>query len=221
MPAKAPRKAAIPRVRPDLSLEIGFGPGRRVCGIDEVGRGPLCGPVVAAAVVLPPGGLPPEIAAQIDDSKAVTRRLREEIEPAIRAHALAFAIAEASAGEIDELNIHRATLLAMKRAFHALPGIPPDAALVDGRFTPDVPCEAVAVVKGDSRSQSIAAASILAKVARDSEMLRLSVQYPHYGWDRNAGYPTPEHLEALTRHGVTPHHRVSFAPVKRQKALGR
>ncbi|MFX7674816.1 ribonuclease HII, partial [Acinetobacter baumannii] len=91
--------------------------------------------------------------------------------------------------EIDDLNINKATLLAMKRAYEALPGVPPDAALVDGRFTPDVPCEAVAVVKGDSRSQSIAAASILAKVARDSEMLRLSAQYPHYGWDRNAGYP--------------------------------
>ncbi|ALG74247.1 ribonuclease HII [Azospirillum thiophilum] len=214
-----PRKAAILRARPDLSLEAGFGPGRRVCGIDEVGRGPLCGPVVAAAVLLPPGGLPPDIAARIDDSKAVNRRLREEIEPAIRAHALSFAIAEASAAEIDELNIHKATLLAMKRAFDALPGIAPDAALIDGRFTPELGCEAVAIVKGDSRSQSIAAASILAKVARDSEMLRLSALYPHYGWDRNAGYPTPEHLDALTRHGVTPHHRVSFAPVKRQKAL--
>ena len=98
MPAKAPRKAAVLRARPDLSLEAGFGPGRRVCGIDEVGRGPLCGPVVAAAVVLPPEGLPPEIAAQIDDSKAVTRRLREEIEPAIRAHALAFTIALTAIG---------------------------------------------------------------------------------------------------------------------------
>lgn len=222
MPRKAsttaPRSPVI-RYRPDLSFETAFGPGRRVCGIDEVGRGPLAGPVVAAAVVLPPEGLPPAIAALIDDSKAMARRLREEVEPAIRAHALAFAIAEASAREIDELNIHKATLLAMKRAYHALGGAAPDAALIDGKFLPDIGCEAIAVVKGDSRSQSIACASILAKVARDSEMLRLSAAHPHYGWDRNAGYPTPEHLAALGVHGVTEHHRVSFAPVKRQKAL--
>ncbi|MFD1626131.1 ribonuclease HII [Azospirillum griseum] len=216
---RAVKASATVRSRPDLSLEIAFGPGRRVCGIDEVGRGPLAGPVVAAAVVLPPDGLPPEIAALIDDSKAMARRLREEIEPAIRAHALAFAIAEASAREIDDLNIHKATLLAMKRAHAALPGLPPDAALVDGKFTPDIGCEALAVVKGDSRSQSIACASILAKVARDNEMLRLAAVHPHYGWERNAGYPTPEHLAALQRHGVTPHHRVSFAPVRAQIAL--
>ncbi|WP_298371611.1 ribonuclease HII [Azospirillum sp.] len=221
--ASAPRPAkigaAVVRHRPDLSFEAAFGPGRRVCGIDEVGRGPLAGPVVAAAVVLPPEGLPPEIAALIDDSKALSRRLRDEIEPAIRAHALAFAVAEASAQEIDDLNIHKATLLAMKRAYLALPGAAPDAALIDGKFTPDLGCEAVAVVKGDSRSQSIACASILAKVARDNEMLRLSAEHPHYGWDRNAGYPTPEHLAALRLHGVTAHHRVSFAPVRAQKAL--
>lgn len=222
MPSPAPRKPAAPRAargRPDLSNEVSLGRGRLVCGIDEVGRGPLAGPVVAAAVVLPPGGLPAEIAAAVDDSKAVTRRLREEIEPAIRAHALAFAIAEASVEEIDRLNIHKATLLAMARAYTALPGVVPEVALIDGKFAPAIGCECHPLVKGDSRSLSIAAASILAKVARDAEMLRLSSLHPHYGWDRNAGYPTPEHLEALRRHGVTPHHRVSFAPVRQQIAL--
>lgn len=222
MPPTATRKPARPRAArsgPDLSNETALGRGRPVCGIDEVGRGPLAGPVVAAAVVLPPGGLPAEIAAGIDDSKAVTRRLREEIEPAIRAHALAFAIAEASVEEIDRLNIHKATLLAMARAYAALPGSAPEVALIDGKFAPAIACECHPLIKGDSRSLSIAAASILAKVARDAEMLRLAALHPHYGWDRNAGYPTPEHLAALERHGVTPHHRVTFAPVRRQIAL--
>ncbi|AWK88934.1 ribonuclease HII (plasmid) [Azospirillum thermophilum] len=223
-PASTPaaKPAGRPRVirsRPDLSMEAGLGRGRLVCGIDEVGRGPLAGPVVAAAVILPAGGLPPEIAAGIDDSKALSRRIREEVEPAIRAHALAFAIAEASVEEIDRLNIHKATLLAMRRAFEALPGPAPEVALVDGKFAPDLPCEAHPLIKGDGRSLSIAAASILAKVARDREMLRLSTLHPHYGWERNAGYPTAEHLAALQRFGVTPHHRVSFAPVAAQKAI--
>ncbi|WP_448206127.1 ribonuclease HII [Azospirillum sp. sgz302134] len=215
---KASRTKA-PRPQPDLSFETALGQGRRVCGIDEVGRGPLAGPVVAAAVVLPPEGLPEQLARAINDSKALSPRAREELEPQIRAHALAVALAEASAEEIDALNIHKATLLAMKRAYEALPGEPPAVALIDGKFKPDLPCHAEAIVKGDGRSQSIAAASIIAKVARDREMARLSERHPQYGWDRNAGYPTPEHLEALRRHGVTPHHRVSFAPVRAQKAL--
>ena len=203
---------------PDLSFEISVGQGRRVCGIDEVGRGPLAGPVVAAAVVLPPDGLPADLARLIKDSKAMTRQQREEAEPAIRAHALAYAVAEALVGEIDSLNIHKATLLAMKRAYEGLTGEAPAVALIDGKFKPELPCLAEAIVKGDGKSQSIAAASILAKVARDREMQRLAELHPHYGWDRNAGYPTPEHLEALQRHGTTPHHRVSFAPVRAQKA---
>ncbi|MBP2315948.1 ribonuclease HII [Azospirillum soli] len=207
------------RSHPDLSFETTLGQGRRVCGIDEVGRGPLAGPVVAAAVVLPPEGLPQALARAINDSKALSRAAREDLEPEIRAHALAFALAEATAAEIDHFNIHKATLLAMKRAYEALTGEPPAVALIDGKFTPDLPCLAEAIVKGDGKSQSIAAASIIAKVARDREMCRLAELHPHYGWDRNAGYPTPEHLEALRRHGVTDHHRVSFAPVREQKAL--
>lgn len=216
---KPPAKPKVPPQRPDLSNERDLGRGRVVCGIDEVGRGPLAGPVVAAAVVLPPDGLPPALAAAINDSKAVSRRLREEVEPAIREHALAWAIAEASVAEIDDINIHKATLLAMSRAYAALSGPAPEVALIDGKFAPALPCEAHPLIKGDGRSLSIAAASILAKVARDREMLRLSTLHPHYGWERNAGYPTPEHLEGLRRFGITPHHRVSFAPVRQQKAL--
>ncbi len=212
-------RAKAPRSQPDLSFETALGQGRRVCGIDEVGRGPLAGPVVAAAVVLPPEGLPEHLARAINDSKALSLRAREELEPQIRAHALAVALAEASAAEIDDLNIHKATLLAMARAYAALPGEPPAVALIDGKFKPELPCLAEAIVKGDGRSQSIAAASIVAKVARDREMTRLAALHPQYGWDRNAGYPTPEHLDALRRHGVTAHHRVSFAPVRAQKAL--
>jgi len=222
MPAKtktATARAKAPRSQPDLSFETALGQGRRVCGIDEVGRGPLAGPVVAAAVVLPPEGLPEHLARAINDSKALSPRAREELEPQIRAHALAVALAEASAAEIDDLNIHKATLLAMARAYAVLPGEPPAVALIDGKFKPELPCLAEAIVKGDGRSQSIAAASIIAKVARDREMTRLAALHPQYGWDRNAGYPTPEHLDALRRHGVTAHHRVSFAPVRAQKAL--
>ena len=221
-PAKAKTattRAKAPRSQPDLSFETALGQGRRVCGIDEVGRGPLAGPVVAAAVVLPPKGLPEHLARAINDSKALSPRAREELEPQIRAHALAVALAEASAAEIDDLNIHKATLLAMARAYAALPGEPPAVALIDGKFKPELPCLAEAIVKGDGRSQSIAAASIIAKVARDREMTRLAALHPQYGWDRNAGYPTPEHLDALRRHGITAHHRVSFAPVRAQKAL--
>lgn len=208
----------MPRTIPDLSFEASFGPGRIVCGIDEVGRGPLAGPVTAAAVILPPGGLPPELAARVNDSKVLSHDLRERIEPAIRAHALAWAIAEASVQEIDDLNILKAALLAMKRAVAQLTP-QPDAALVDGRIAPDIPCTVQCIVKGDSLSQSIACASILAKVSRDSVMERLALDYPQYGWERNAGYPTPEHKAALVRYGVTPHHRRSFAPVRQQLAV--
>lgn len=201
------------RSRPDLSLEAAFGPGRVVCGLDEVGRGPLAGPVTAAAVILPPGGFPPAIAARVDDSKRLSDAAREALAPEIRASALAWAVAEASVEEIADLNILRAALLAMRRAFLALSPIP-DAALVDGKIAPDLPCEIRCVVKGDSLSQSIAAASILAKVDRDRVMRRLASAHPGYGWERNAGYPTPEHLAAVRELGVTPHHRREFAPIR-------
>ena len=217
MPPRKPRTtvAVTPAAIADLSLEAASGPGAVVCGIDEVGRGPLAGPVTAAAVVLP-AVLPDGLALAIRDSKALSEAARDRLAPEIRRHALAYAIAEASVQEIDDLNILRATLVAMRRAFDglALAGVVPTHALVDGKILPELPCPGTAVVKGDSRSLSIAAASIIAKVDRDSVMRELHDQFPGYGWDRNAGYPTARHRDALKRLGATPHHRTSFSPVR-------
>ena len=201
---------------PDLSRVVALGSarGRLICGVDAVGRGPLAGPVAAAAVILPPEGLPPALAARINDSKALSAKAREVLDPGIRTHAQAFAIGVASVEEIDAINILQAALLAMERAVAGL-GRAPDHALIDGNKLPKrLLCPATAVVKGDSLSLSIAAASIVAKVFRDNEMDRLSQKFPAYGWARNAGYGTAEHLEALKRHGATPHHRTSFGPVR-------
>jgi len=221
MPPAARKPRVTAAVKPaaiiaDLSLEAACGPGAIVCGIDEVGRGPLAGPVTTAAVVLPATGLPEGLAAAIRDSKALSEAVRDRLAPEIRRHALAYAIAEASVQEIDDLNILRATLVAMRRAFDGLAalGVVPTHALVDGRILPDLPCPGTAVVKGDSRSLSIAAASIIAKVDRDAVMRELHGQFPGYGWDRNAGYPTAQHRDALKRLGATPHHRTSFSPVR-------
>ena len=180
-----------------------------VAGVDEVGRGPLCGPVTAAAVILDPACLP----TGLNDSKKLSPARRLDLAETIRDSALAHAVAHATVEEIDRLNILRASQLAMCRALAALA---PSAghALVDGNLLPaDLPCPGTAVVKGDGRVLSIAAASILAKVARDSLMVDLAQQHPGYGWERNAGYPTRDHLEALRNLGVTPHHRRSFRPV--------
>ncbi|WP_431858414.1 ribonuclease HII [Azospirillum sp.] len=206
--------------RPDLSLELEYGPDAVVCGVDEVGRGPLAGPVMAAAVVLPPGGLPEAIAGRIHDSKKLTASKREELAPLIREHALAVCVAEASVAEIDDINILQAALLAMRRAVEGL-GITPTHALVDGNKAPALACAVRTVVKGDSRSLSIAAASIVAKVERDRVMMELHAQFPDFAWDRNAGYPSPAHLAALKRLGATPHHRTKFGPVSQVLALRR
>ncbi|MEI8393753.1 MAG: ribonuclease HII [Rhodospirillaceae bacterium] len=203
---------------PDLHLEheAGLALGRRVGGVDEVGRGPLAGPVLAAAVILPRTGLPPALARLIKDSKQLSRSVRERLEPEIRAGVIAFAFGEASVQEIDAINILQATLLAMRRAVDALP-VRPDYLLIDGRQLPrPLPCPAVGVIGGDRASQSIAAASIIAKVARDREMIRLDALFPGYGWAHNAGYGTAEHMAALRTLGATPHHRTSFAPVREQ-----
>ncbi|HYH21970.1 MAG TPA: ribonuclease HII [Azospirillum sp.] len=215
-----PRAPRAPRSGPDLSLELEAGPGAVVCGVDEVGRGPLAGPVMAAAVVLPPAGLPPEIAARIHDSKALTAGAREALVPLIEAHALAYCVAEASVQEIDDINILKATMLAMRRAVDGL-GVTPTLALVDGNRAPDLACAVRTVVKGDGRSLSIAAASIIAKVARDRVMAELHALHPDFGWDRNAGYPTAEHRAALKHLGPTPHHRTSFGPVREELRLRR
>lgn len=179
----------------------------RVAGIDEVGRGPLAGPVVAAAVILPPD--PPK---GLKDSKKLTPAARFRLDREIRATS-EVAIALASVEEIDRLNILGATMLAMRRAVDRLARLP-EAALVDGNRLPDLPCPARAIVKGDARVPAIAAASIVAKEARDGLMRALALAHPGYGWERNAGYGTPAHLDGLTRLGPTPHHRRSFAPVR-------
>jgi len=182
----------------------------RVCGIDEVGRGPLAGAVVAAAVILDPAH-PIEGLA---DSKKLSERQRERLFDLICARALAWSLGRAEVEEIDRLNILQASLLAMQRAVAALPQLP-DLVLVDGNRCPALPCEARAVVGGDAIEPAISAASILAKVSRDREMLELDRQYPGYGLAAHKGYPTKAHLQALQRLGVSPIHRASFGPVKR------
>ena len=199
---------------PDLYHEIaaGYGTGVIVCGVDEVGRGPLAGPVVAAAAVLPPEGLPPALAALVNDSKLLKPKVREELAPLILG-CCRVAVGMADVGEIDRLNILHASLLAMKRAVEGL-GITPGVALIDGNKTPDLSCAMRTIVGGDAASLSIAAASVVAKVERDRIMAELALAYPGYGWERNAGYPTIEHRQALISLGITPHHRRSFGPVK-------
>ena len=191
----------------DPAFDLGF-PGP-VCGVDEVGRGPLAGPVAAAAVVLPEVGAP----AGLDDSKKLSAATRERLAAAIGAVAMV-GIGIVEADEVDRLNIHHATLEAMRRAVAALPSTPRHV-LVDGKFLPVLPCPATAVVGGDGLSRAIAAASIVAKVRRDRIMVEADARWPGYGWASNKGYGSPEHLCALAELGATPLHRRSFAPVRR------
>ncbi len=188
--------------------------GVPVCGIDEVGRGPLAGPVVTACAYIPPDKLAHPVWRDVTDSKKLTSAKRDYLFEIIK-HQCIYALAEASAEEVDTLNIHHATLLAMKRAYN---GVHEKAqlslALIDGKFAPALLCKTQTVVKGDSLSLSIAAASIIAKVTRDRMMLALHAEYPHYGWDTNAGYGTATHMDGIARYGITPHHRKSFAPCK-------
>jgi ribonuclease HII len=187
--------------------------GGRVAGLDEVGRGPLAGPVIAAAVVFPKG-VPRALAKLLDDSKKLTAERRLAASMALYASGLAeIGIGAASVAEIERINILHASLLAMRRAVMRLPS-PPDLALVDGNRPPNLPCAVQCVVGGDALSLSIAAASIVAKVARDRLMARLGVRFPQYGWETNAGYGTPAHCEALAANGISPHHRRGFAPVR-------
>lgn len=182
----------------------------RIAGVDEVGRGPYAGPVTAAAVVLDLSRIP----EGLNDSKKLTARRREALAEAIYDSA-EVSIAEASVEEIDRLNILAASHLAMCRAIAGL-GTLPDLALIDGNRLPaDLPCAGQTVIRGDALSVSIAAASIVAKIGRDARMAALAQQHPGYGWDRNAGYGTKEHQNALLDLGVTPHHRRSFAPIRK------
>ena len=182
-----------------------------VCGVDEAGRGPLAGPVVAAAVILDRKRLPRLLRDCLDDSKKLDREEREEYAAVLRRSAVAIGIGAASVTEIDRINILRATLAAMCRAVAGL-GIAPAIALVDGNVPPPLPCAVETVIGGDGLSLSIAAASVIAKVTRDRLMRRLAERYGGYGWDHNVGYGTEEHRAALLTLGVTPHHRRSFAP---------
>ena len=183
--------------------------GLSVAGVDEAGRGPLAGPVVACAVVLPAWTSVPGL----DDSKRLSPSRREELYDVVRKVASAVSVARAEPEEIDLLNIHNATLLAMKRALEGL-DLRPDYVLVDGRFLPEVDLPGEAVVGGDGRSACIAAASVVAKVERDRLMAEYDRIYPQYGFAKHKGYPTPEHLRALREHGPCPIHRLSFRGVK-------
>jgi ribonuclease HII len=188
-----------------------------VCGIDEAGRGPLAGPVVAAAVVLDPRRFPKSLRGGLDDSKVLTIAEREAcyrtLLRCVDRGTARIGIGAASVPEIDRINILRAALLAMARAVAVL-GVRPDTALVDGNIAPPLDCTVQTVVDGDALSFSIAAASVVAKVTRDRIMRSLAPRYPSYGWLTNVGYATPEHGEAIRRFGVTRHHRRSFAPVR-------
>ena len=203
--------------RPSLKREAAlWSEGRSiVAGMDEVGRGPLAGPVVAAAVVFPMGAKP---IRGLDDSKVLSALQRAKFAGKIRERAFAIAVGAASVREIDRLNIRRASILAMERALHRL-GCVPAHILVDGLPCPELGCDHEAIVDGDARCHSIAAASIIAKVLRDALMDRLAARHPGYCWETNKGYATPEHLEAIQRLGPTRHHRYSFEPVAQIELL--
>jgi ribonuclease HII len=187
-----------------------------ICGVDEAGRGPLCGAVVAAAVILDPA----RPIAGLADSKKLSARRREQLAVQIRAQALAWSIAEATVAEIDTLNILHATMLAMRRAVEGLSLVPAEA-LIDGNRVPSgLACPARAIVKGDALEPAISAASILAKTHRDAQLAELDQRYPDYGFAQHKGYPTATHLAALARLGPTPAHRRSFAPVAQLLAQG-
>jgi ribonuclease HII len=203
---------------PDFSVEdqMDLPLGAVIAGVDEVGRGPLAGPVTAAALVLDRRRCGLDLCQAIDDSKRLSAVRRAALVPDLQAVA-EIGLGWADRAEIDRLNILGATMLAMRRAVEALAGRmgrSPDFALIDGNRDPGLGCPSRTVVKGDGISLSIAGASIVAKVARDDAMAKLAIRFPGYGWERNAGYGTKEHLEALNRLGPTPEHRRSFAPVR-------
>ena len=194
---------------PELIVPLGL-----VCGVDEAGRGPLAGPVVAAAVILDPERPIPGL----NDSKKLSEKKRVALAVLIRERAIAWAVAEATVAEIDQINILQASLLAMQRAVAGL-NIKAERALIDGNRCPVLDIPAEAIIQGDGKIASIAAASILAKTVRDAGMLVLHAEFPQYGFDRHMGYPTAAHCKALEAHGASPVHRRSFGPVARQLSL--
>lgn len=200
-----PRRKRWTTIERDLRLEK----GPLLAGVDEVGRGPIAGPVVACAVIMPADA---RAIAGVDDSKRLTHDQRIRLAVKIRERAVAFALGAASVREIDRINIYQASVLAMRRALGRLV-VRPDHVVIDGRVMRTLPIPHTAVVHGDARCFSIACASILAKVTRDLLMTRLAVRYPQYIWDHNAGYTTRAHVAGLTAHGITPHHRRSFCRI--------
>lgn len=187
------------------------------CGVDEVGRGPLAGPVVASAVIIPPNSRSLPFIQELNDSKKISPQKRERLATLIEEHCLC-AVSFVDERTIDHINILQAALMAMKQAVESLPQCPAHA-LIDGTNIPtNLTVPGTSVKKGDSRSLSIAAASILAKVKRDHYMRKLHQEFPHYSWDSNAGYGTKAHIDGMEKHGITPHHRLSFAPVDKIKS---
>ncbi len=211
MPLRLPAKLSTAS-RPDFSREAeGI-----VCGCDEAGRGPLAGPVTAACVFIPRESRKHKVWKRVRDSKQLSPAEREDLFIMIQEQSR-FGIASSTVAEIDEINILQAAILAMRRATDFMCrdfNLRPDMVLIDGNYKPQFPYPVQTVVKGDSLSISIAAASILAKVTRDRIMKQLHDEHPHYGWDTNAGYGTPAHLKGLREHGPCPHHRAGFAPVR-------
>jgi ribonuclease HII len=201
--------------QPGLFDDLPMSPDEIICGVDEAGRGPLAGPVFAAAVILDPSR-PIE---GLRDSKKLSEARRDMLAPLIKAHALAWAIAEASEQEIDQLNILHASMLAMRRAVEAL-GMRPTLALIDGNRCPVMKIQAIAVIGGDDKVDAISAASILAKTARDAALVTLHAAYPQYCFDQHKGYGTALHLARLRQFGASPVHRRSFAPVRAALAAG-
>ena len=201
----APRRKRWTTIERDLRIEK----GPLLAGVDEVGRGPIAGPVVACAVIMP---AETRAIAGVDDSKRLTPDQRVRLAVKIRERAVAFSLGAASVREIDRINIYQASVLAMRRALDRLE-VRPDCVVIDGRPMRTLPIPHTAVVHGDARCFSIACASIIAKVTRDLLMTRLGMRYPQYIWDHNAGYTTREHVAGLTSHGITPHHRRSFCRI--------
>jgi ribonuclease HII len=208
--AKARQTQNPPVPAAKYCLENGLGSHKVIVGVDEVGRGPLVGNVVAAAVILPEN----HSIEGLRDSKKIPEKKRQFLSEQIKEKALAWALGSAEPEEIDQINILQASLLAMQRAVEFL-SLAPDFALVDGNKLPVLTCSSVAVVKGDSRVEEISAASIVEKVHRDEELLSLDAYYPEYGFASHKGYPTAHHMEMLKQYGPTPRHRKSFGPVKR------
>src|SRR3954468_11952504 len=206
-----PRRRLVPRRKRWTTIErdLRRDKGPLLAGVDEVGRGPIAGPVVACAVIMPPDT---RAIAGVDDSKRLTHDQRVRLAVKIRERAVAFSLGAASVHEIDRINIYQASVLAMRRALERLK-VAPDHVVIDGRRMRTLPIPHTAVVHGDARCFSIACASIVAKVTRDLLMTRLAKRYPHYIWEHNAGYTTRAHVTGLTLHGITPHHRRSFCRI--------